>query len=251
MTQYDIEQRQTALMRAFGRHGVTRCAIMASTFRSGSTWLGRIMDRHGLTGMKHERMRQVAAQDHADSRLDSVLSVQPGPVFATRLMWAQRNRLAHMLRLPRLQSSAFAAQFPDAAWLWLRRRDVYAQGISYWRAKVSGRWHALSASDDAEPEIPYDFAAIDLCVRDLVLQDRLWKDFFALAGIVPLTVWYEEFLADRTLLDGYMRHFGLVLHETESDMKILGDALSRHYRDRYLDEVFRRSKGLDDAGKAG
>ena len=68
---------------------------------------------------------------------------------------------------------------------------------------------------------------------------------------MPLTVWYEEFLADRTLLDGYMRHFGLVLHETESDMKILGDALSRHYRDRYLDEVFRRSKGLDDAGKAG
>lgn len=250
LTPQEVEQRRTALSRAFARHGVTRCAIMASTFRSGSTWIARIMDRHGLVGIRHERLRQLDAQDAPDQRLDTLLATQKGPVFASRLMWVQRNRLAHMLRLPRAQSAAFAAQFPDAAWLLLRRRDVYAQGISYWRAKVTNRWHAPAARDDDEPQIAYDFPAIDACVRELVLQDQLWGEFFALAGIVPTTVWYEDFLADRTLLDGYVGQFGLTLHDTESDMKILGDALSRRYRDRYLDELFRRSKGLDETVKA-
>lgn len=250
MTQQEPDQRHTALARAFARHGVTRCAIMATTFRSGSTWVARIMDRHGLAGMKHERMRQVDAQDDPDTRLDSVLAAQAGPVFASRLMWVQRNRLAHMLRLPRTQSAAFAAQFPDAAWLFLRRRDVYAQGISYWRAKVTNRWHAPAARGDEEPQIAYDYAGIDACVRELAMQDQLWVEFFALAGIAPLTVWYEDFLADRSLLDGYMAGFGLTVTETRSDMKILGDDLSGRYRDRYLDDLFRRSKGLDAMVKA-
>ena len=248
--QQDEDQRHTALARAFARHGVTRCAIMATTFRSGSTWIGRIMDRHGLAGMGHERLRRIGADADPDAFLDSVLAAQRGPVFATRLMWSQRNRLAGMLDFTRAQSALFAAQFPDAAWIALRRRDVYAQAVSYWRAKITDRWHGVVADDAAEPAIPYDFAGIDACVRELVLHDRLWDDFFGLAGIDPQTIWYEDVLADRSLIDATMAGFGLTVPETESDMKIFGDALSHRYRDRYCDDLFRRSKGLDEAVKA-
>jgi LPS sulfotransferase NodH len=246
----DTDQRQSALARAFARHGVTRCAIMATTFRSGSTWIGRIMDRHGLAGMKHERLRRIDTQENPDDFLDGVLAAPSGPVFAARLMWVQRNRLADHLHFARSQSAAFAAQFPDAAWLLLRRRDVYAQGISYWRAKVTNRWHAPAAWGEGEPQIPYDYDAIDACVRELAMHDQRWGDFFAQARIAPQTVWYEDFVADRSLLDGYMARFGLTLRETRSDMKILGDDLTRRYRDRYLDDLFRRSKGLDATVKA-
>jgi len=246
----DAPSPRDAMARAFARHGVTRCAILASTFRSGSTWIGRIMDRHGLAGMKHERLRSIAAGDDLDRFFDAALAEQSSPVFATRLMWVQRNRLAHLLGFPRADSTLFAAQFPDAAWLFLRRRDVYAQGISYWRAKATNRWHVPPVPGETEPTVPYDFAEIDACVRELVLHDRLWDDFFALAGIAPTTVWYEDLLTDCTPIERTMARFGLLLPETFSNLKIQSDARSERYRDRYLDDLFRRSKGLDHAVKA-
>jgi LPS sulfotransferase NodH len=173
-----------------------------------------------------------------------MLTEPPCPVFATRLMWLQRNRLAHLLGFPRADSARFAAQFPDAAWLFLRRRDVHAQGISYWRAKATGRWHVLPTSDEPEPTPPYDFAGIDACVRELVMHDGLWSHFFALAGIVPTTVWYEDLLSDCTPIERYMARFGLSLPETYSNLKIQGDAHSERCLARYLDDLFRRSRGI-------
>jgi LPS sulfotransferase NodH len=245
------------LAEALAHHGVTRCAIMASTFRSGSTWIGRIMDRHGLHGMKHERLRHVPGRDvpgrdvpgQGDCRpaFAAMLAHVPGPVFASRLLWPQRNRLAQSLGLGRADCARFAAQFPAADWLWLRRRDVFAQGISYWRARRTGCWH-VQFGDHAPPPAPdYDFAAIDTCVREIVLHDRLWQDFFAVAEIAPSVVWYEDLLTDTSPVARFMARFGHDLVETDSDLMAMADAHSAACRDRYLDELFRRSKGLDSS----
>ena len=243
--QQDEDQRHTALARALARHGVTRCAIMATTFRSGSTWIGRIMDRHGLHGMKHERLRHVPGQGDCRPAFDAMLAQVPGPVFASRLMWPQRNRLAQGLGLGRADCARFAAQFPAADWLWLRRRDVFAQAISYWRARRTGRWHVQCGDHAAQPAPDYDFPAIDACVRELVLHDRLWQDFFALANTAPWVVWYEDLLIDATPIARFMARFGHNLVETDSDLMAMADAHSAACRDRYLAELFRRSKGLD------
>ena len=238
------------LAQAFARHGTTRCAIMATTFRSGSTWIGRIMDRHGLTGMKHERLRAVPVHGDVAPMIDTMLAQTPGAVFASRLMWPQRNRLAHRLDLGRADSARFAAQFPDAAWLWLRRRDVFAQGVSHWRARASGRWHVQSADRITEPAPRYDFAAIDACVRELVLHDRLWQDFFARAAIAPWVVWYEDLLLDAAPIARFMARFGHHLVETDSDLAVMADAHSAMCRDRYLADLFRRSRALDETAGA-
>jgi len=233
-----------ALARAFARHGVTRCAIMATTFRSGSTWIGRIMDRHGLAGMRNERLRRLDAQVDPDAYFDAMLADPASSVFATRLMWPQRNRLAHVLGFARADTARFAAQFPDATWLFLRRRDPLAQAISYWRAKASDRWHVPAKAAEPEPPVAYDFAAIDACVRELVLQDRLWDHFFALAGVAPVTLWYEDLLHDCTPVAQIMARFGLTLANTRSQMRIQRDAHSEACIARYLDDQFRRSRGV-------
>lgn len=242
MTEAQTLPGRTSLARAFARHGVTRCAIMATTFRTGSTWIGRVMDRHGLIGMKHERLR--GFRDAAD--LDGMLRVVP-QVFATRLMWVQCDRLARGLGFARDDHAGLAAQFPDAAWLYLRRRDVVAQAISYWRAKATGRWHGTLTDTASEPAIAYDFAAIDGCARELVEHDRQWENFFASAGIVPQTVWYEDVLHDWAAIARFMARFGHDLPETDSEMKVLGDAHSARLADRYCHDVLTRTPVLDAA----
>jgi LPS sulfotransferase NodH len=168
--------------------------------------------------------------------LDGVVAAAPGPVFATRLMWGQCSKLAQALGLEG-QARAFAAQFPDARWLFLRRRDYLRQGISYWRALATDRWHVTGADTGAEPAIAYDFAAIDGCVRKLVWQGWMWERFFDAAGIAPLELWYEDVIGDFALLDGYMAQFGLTIAGTGSQLRVQRDAHTEYCLARYLADM--------------
>jgi LPS sulfotransferase NodH len=223
-----------ALSQALVRHGITRSAIMATTFRSGSTWIGRILDRHGLPGMKAERLRVAETTRDIAAALNTMAAAQPGPIFASRVMWGQFSRLARALDHGPADARALAAQFPQAQWLFLRRRDVLRQGISYWRALATDRWHVTLATTDPEPAVPYDFAAIDACLRKLAWHCRMWERFFEAAGIAPTVLWYEDAVADFGLLDGYMAGFGLKLGGTRSQMRVQRDAHTDHCLERYL-----------------
>lgn len=223
------------LTQAFARHGIARCAIMATTFRSGSTWIGRLIDKHGLAGMKGERLRRIDAADDLDAALDAVIAAEPGPVFATRLMGPQRARLAEAVGLGDVPAG-FAGAFPDCRWLWLRRRDVVGQGISYWRARSTGRWHVNKDDPAPEPAIAYDFAAIDGAIADLARHDAGWARFFEAAGIAPTELWYEDFMADPRVIGAYLAPFGIMLRGTRSQLRIQADDHTEHCRARYLQD---------------
>ena len=223
---------------AFARHGVTECALMASTYRSGSTFVAALLAENGLEGMGKERFNHIWKAEDTDAYLDQVIAPFAGTRFASKLMWPQRNNLARRVGAPRSASVQFAQGFPGARWLFVRRRDTFRQAISFWRAKASNRWHVYEAG--TEPELPYAFKPIDTAARELAFHERLWIDFFRRAMITPYTVFYEDVLAHPDILNGYLTQFGLRLKSTEVELKRQSDQRSEDYLERYLTDLYDR-----------
>ncbi len=227
------------LAAAFAQHGVTDCALLASTYRSGSTFIAALLAENGLPGLGKERFNHVWRADDVDAYLDGVIAPFAGGRFASKLMWPQRNNLARRVGCPRDASVLFAHGFPRASWLFVRRRDAFRQAISFWRAKRSERWHVYDKAGD-EPELAYAFKEIDTCARELALHERLWIDFFSRAMITPYTVYYEDVLAYPEILNGYLAQFGARLRSTEVELKKQGDDRSERYLEQYLTDLYDR-----------
>jgi len=227
------------LAAAFSRHGISRAAVLASTFRSGSTWIAELLERNGVPGLDKERFN--GAWDASEGYLDGIVSEFTHGYFATKLMWPHRNDLARLLGMGRGASASFAKSFPDATWLFIRRRDLFRQAVSFYRAKKSGRWHVYGVGAQ-EPSVRYSFTGIDACMRELVLHDQLWMDFFAIAGVPFFSLYYEDVLADQTLLCPYLNTYGLELkHTGRTNLRRQSDDLTEKFLTRYLDQLYRKA----------
>jgi LPS sulfotransferase NodH len=233
---------------AFAARGVERSVILASTFRSGSTFIAAMLGQNGMPGLDLERMANawrhiVAPPGEAFTAFlhQALADVQDGR-FATKLMWPHCARLAEATGHDRQHAAAFAALFGQAHWVLVNRSDKIDQAISFWRAKQSGRWHVYRLDQTQEPELDYDFEAIRDALHEIELHDRLWEDFFACAGIVPLRVNYEAMEADpagemtRLLAGLGLPSEAPVLHVT---LRRQRDAHSAALRERFLDDFQR------------
>ncbi|NJC07847.1 Stf0 family sulfotransferase [Polymorphobacter fuscus] len=174
--------------------------------------------------------------------MSNMLAPFRGSQFPTKIMWPHRNNLARVLGISRANSSQFSGLFPDAKWIHVYRDDIFMQAISMWRAKKSGRWHVYARDQSSEPAIEYDFDAIDDCIWELALHNRLWQDFFTISGIVPYEVNYEAIVNDvKLVLVPLLDHLGL-----DSSNPVIyvplrkqGDDLTREFRDRLMEDLFR------------
>ncbi len=178
--------------------GVASAVILASTFRSGSTRVAATLGDNGVPGLGKERFQQAwrcvgapPGQALAALLRDVLSDIREDGTFATKIMWPHLVQLGRAMGFARAEAGRLAALFGPAAWIQVRRDDKIAQAISFWRAKMTGRWHVYR--DEPEPQPPYDFDAIRACLHEIELDDRLWDDFFVMAGIAPVRIIYERF----------------------------------------------------------
>lgn len=233
----------TDFNRIFSENNLKGCYIIASTFRSGSTFVAELLDKNGISGLGRERFNLIGKQ--SDSELDSYITqmFEPfqGDVFPTKIMWPHRNDVARLFGIDRKNSALFQTLLPNAKWIFVEREDIFAQAISMWRAKTSGRWHIYRSNTTLEPAIDYDFDAIDDCLWELSLHNRLWRDFFSLSGITPFNVKYESLLDDvpATLsrLLGFLGH-NIPNPVTHVPLRKQSDALSDEFRSRLMEDLF-------------
>jgi LPS sulfotransferase NodH len=89
------------------------------------------------------------------------------------------------------------AAFGRTRFIYLRRGDVVAQAVSLLRAEQTGVWFE-TARDRQEPEgePSFDFDQIRERVRLIEEHNRAWEEWFAVAGIQPYLVRYEELDAE-------------------------------------------------------
>ena len=247
MTILSEPNRLSLFKDAFKATNAEKSILLASTFRSGSTFVAALLNANGLNGLNLEKYNSIwesvnasneefrrASLKIAESTLDGV--------FTSKIMWPHRNHLAKCLQLDRKHSHDFATAFPAPKWILVCREDKIRQSISFWRAKKSGRWHVKKI--ETEPVIEYSFEEIRACYNEIVAYDRLWDDFFTQASIIPFRIKYEEFesnletqLADLLEFIGDYRTNQLPF-TTRCALIKQSDPMSENYYERFLEDSY-------------
>lgn len=241
-----LNSRVRLFRETFATAEVKQSVLLASTFRSGSTYVAELLRQNGIVGLSLEKFNTIwkasAAPDKAfRNTIRDIATTAEDGLFAAKIMWPHHIDLARCLRLERGNDRCLAESFPAAKWIWVKRRDKVRQAISFWRAQKSGRWHVFDGSP--EPTVDYDYDEIRECYRDMLTHDVCWEDFFAHTGIEPFMIEYESFdgeLAAR--LRRLLRFLGAKPGKTistEVRLKKQRDALTEEIYDRFMNDCHR------------
>jgi trehalose 2-sulfotransferase len=191
--------------------------LICATPRTGSYLLCDLLTATGLAGRPNEYLlpgyREMLTGKWGTSTYreyhDRTLAADttPNGIFGTKIHGAQ---MLEFLRLATGQpwtryedrGAVFEEWFPNPVYIWIRRRDRVAQGVSWVRARQTNIWWD-SDIDPAPPleapspeSIRFDFGAIDRAMQLLIDWDGEWRTYFDALGLDPLTVWYEDLLSN-------------------------------------------------------
>ena len=122
----------------------------------------------------------------------------PNGVLGSKLMWNDFDSLRSSLRPPARTDAGLEfmrTTLANPQFVWLRRADKVRQGISWWRAAVTGQW-ALRPGQEAGQPAP-DVEQMVQFARLAEQWEDGWRQWFASTGIQPYEVAYEDLARDR------------------------------------------------------
>jgi trehalose 2-sulfotransferase len=243
----------------------TRACIIAATPRTGSHHLAELLWTTDLCGRPSEYVRRedkaIWGGLHGCKTFEQYLDFylirgwSSNRVFGAKLMWDQLARLARDLSGDCHLSDREIANFMDSAfdkckYIFLIRRNVVRQAISYFRALNTGQWHRASnevaVGQGAET---FDFDKIEALRSEIERSLRRWKAYFAHTGVEHMTIFYEELVSDRkscinSILD-FMNIPGRVLGELgPGHLLRQSDETTEEWLSRYDAIVQSRRPGL-------
>lgn len=187
------------------RSAPARSYFVCGTPRSGTTLLAGLLSSSGLVGRAGEWFLPEAepgwaGADYARYVAETVARTSRCGVFGAKLIHSYFADFLEKLRsVPPWRGPSDLAllenAFPRPSFVWLSRRDVVAQAVSW---SIAGQTREFYAGDDrrtgAAPH--YDHAVIRRLVRELNDGNESWRRWFATNGIEPLSVTYEDVCAD-------------------------------------------------------
>ena len=145
----------------------------------------------------------------------------------------------HAHEFDQLEGTRWVERMPSLSFVYLERRDVLAQAISFVRARQTGQWVAgMSAS--AAPH--YDAAAIQHALIETLSRQNRWRYYFARNGIAYLHLVYEDVTrAPQEAVDAIALLVGL---DTPARIdpgmlrfEVQRDDTNREWRDRFVSEM--------------
>jgi LPS sulfotransferase NodH len=127
-------------------------------------------------------------------------------------------------------------------YVWLRRRNKVAQGISHFRAGRSDIWEVPSGGLGRAARlgdlVTFDFERIDHCVERAIAHDQNWGAYFERHALTPTEIAYED------LVDNYDWVIRRVLASIDvphddlpratPQLRRLADAKSEEWENKYL-----------------
>jgi LPS sulfotransferase NodH len=178
-----------------------RLILLCMTPRSGSTALSAAMAstrRLGLGGderlnQKNKVLNQILRETMPRSRrevLERVIEASRTPNGVAQIKCDLPQILPFLL-----DRDCFEI-LRQARVVYLTRGDLLGQAISRYRSSLSGVAHVRGAQDTAPVEVPYDFAGIAGHLERLARMMVSYERTFALLGIRPLRITYEQIVAD-------------------------------------------------------
>jgi LPS sulfotransferase NodH len=214
--------------------------VICTVPRSGSNWLGQLLASTGRLGQPLEYFNAAARRaltdpDYPDNprlQVERVLTMgsTPNGIYGLKLFAPQFREIEKGVRLTR--------DLPNLRFLFLRRRDLLGQAISWTRALQANQYRA---SQPLQGEWTYDGPFILARLRQAVEEYAQWSAYFARTGQAPLEVAYEDMLEDpRRVVEQVAALFGLSgrvrVRPEAVDIAIQRDAMSEDWRRRFLAE---------------
>jgi LPS sulfotransferase NodH len=192
------------------RHGARprRSVFICGVQRAGTWLVAHCLHRSGAVGypdefflpeQREQRWKHAGVSTYGDYlRSAFELGSAANGVFAAKLMWNYFDSFLRDLR--RLVGddeasdvAVIRAVFPEPAFIWVRRGDLVAQGVSWALAAQTGQY-AAHQEPFATPH--FDFGFVDGLVKLAAEQTESWRRWFSDQGIRPFEVTYEDFCAD-------------------------------------------------------
>jgi trehalose 2-sulfotransferase len=211
----------------------TKTYIICTNPRSGSWLICDGLASTSVAGNPSELFHDQEIEEHraqwrmdnpTDLTLEDYLrvalpeSITSNGVCGIKLQYLQFEELPHKVQAlggPRGMSPAelLSAMFPDAKYIWLRRRDKVRQAISLYIAWETNEWWSVSGSSwsqtvhrsgkspyprriEANKNPQFDPIAIAGWETELREEDRKWQAFFETNAITPLVIDYEDVVSD-------------------------------------------------------
>ena len=211
---FDFPPRQQAPERPW---------LLASVPRSGSTFVSHLLWATGCLGAPLEYLNFEPAGPYGfaanapakQSELwRSALHrrTSPNGVFGLKAFPLQLQVLHE--RNPALMAEVMRTLLPPrepARVVGLRRRDRTAHAISYARAVLSGTWRK-EQEGEARVEPAYSAEAVARAEQLIEQQEGAWQAMVRDLRIEPLTIWYEDALADPAgVIDAVASHLGVAV----------------------------------------
>ncbi len=241
---------------------------MCAVQRSGSFLLCEALKNTGLAGTPEEYFlyheddnsweNSWWAQEHGvESQSDYINLVlekgtTPNGVFGTKLMWNYFPRVIRYLQQMPDYAGLDAPQllrqlFPNLHFIWIVRQDRVRQAVSWAIAAQTDIYAAWQAEVRPPTQKPvFDFTLIDNLHELVLAGEQGWQNFFAVCGVTPFKVVYEEFVAayEATalqILDFLHVPYSNNLSFGERKMKRQATALNDEWTQRYWDMKTERS----------
>lgn len=199
--------------------------FICTVHRSGSSLLGDMIHRTRRAGYPAEFFDPVSqASDYwhkivqcgpEDDYLDKAIAsgATENGTFGVKLHWNHvptlRQRLHESLSRagkPQAENTPLdrliEAKFGPVRYVWLRRKNKVAQGLSHFKATQTGIWSSEAKSDDRvalDQRLTFDFPKIHQHVQQVTEHDQRWAQFFKTHQIAPLMLVYEDFIKNPEL----------------------------------------------------
>ena len=200
--------------------GRTDSYLICSTPRTGSTLLCGLLESTEVAGRPESYFRQPDEQSWAarwgivrspDGVFEYAEYVRAAlasgrtekGVFAARIMWGTLDRVVDKLgavypALTGADIDLLNRAFGHTRFVYLKRDDVLAQAVSWYRAEQTNVWFEIDQSESEQPEQEpcFDFDQICKLVQVIDGHNAAWRAWFASVGIQPHLVRYEDLAAD-------------------------------------------------------
>ncbi|MFT5685294.1 MAG: LPS sulfotransferase NodH [Myxococcota bacterium] len=189
-------------------HAPPKTYVIASTPRTGSTLLSRMLWDTGCVGAPKEYLNPMQLRDW-EVRLGTTGSRLRHRLLSGRRLavvgpaWSAHRLAAHLARVRQRRSGGgwFGLKLhhhhlgrltrPADRWVFLTRTDQVAQAVSWARALQTGQWIGGEAPRPAR----YSRWLIQRCLNRVKSGESGWEAFFLRIGVSPLRLKYEALTA--------------------------------------------------------
>ncbi len=224
--------------------------LVCGSHRSGTNFFCSLLESSSIAGRPREYfqpefMNQNMADWNAPSLsayIEEVLrrGTTANGVFAAKLLWEYFCPFVEELRLvaavPGMTDSSLLEEaFGSLRYVWIYRNNTVAQAVSWAKAVQTAQW---TASEKQQRAPRFDFDLIHAYVK-LAIEHRLgWQHWFDQHSISPVTVVYEDLVADTdAVVHWVLAQIGIEVrdeaHFNADPYSRQSDALNAEWIERY------------------